>query len=63
MAFFKVKNRQIISMEGVIEANSAEEVKTEVETNHNVTWWAQKSSELTSNTITESIELEEKASG
>ena len=63
MAFFKVKNRQIISMEGVIEANSAEEVKTEVETNHNVVWWAQKSSELTSNTITESIELEEKASG
>ena len=63
MAFFKVKIQQIISMEGVIEANSAEEVKTEVETNHNVVWWAQKSSELTSNTITESIELEEKASG
>ena len=34
MAFFKVKIQQIISMEGVIEANSAEEVKTEVETNH-----------------------------
>ena len=63
MAFFKVKIQQIISMEGVIEANSAEEVKTEVETNHNVSWWAKKSSALTSNTITESIELEEKASG
>jgi|TARA_Y100000310_G_scaffold256770_1_gene264646 hypothetical protein len=63
MAFFKVKIQQIVSMEGVIEAASAEEVKTEVETNHNVVWWAQKSSELTSNTITESVELEEKASG
>ena len=63
MAFFKVKVQQIVSMEGVIEAASAEEVKTEVETNHNVVWWAQKSSELTSNTITESVELEEKASG
>jgi len=63
MAFFKVKIQQIVTMEGVIEANSAEEIKTEVETNKNVSWWAQKSSELTSNTITESVELEEKASG
>ena len=59
---FKVKIQQITTQEGVVEANSAEEIKTEVETNHNIIWWAQKSHEITSSTVVENVELEEKAS-
>ena len=61
MALFKVKIQQIITQEGVVEAASAEEIKTEVETNHNIVWWAQKSHEITSSTVEEVVELEEKA--
>jgi hypothetical protein len=61
MAFFKVKIQQVTTQEGVIEANSAEEIKTEVETNNNVVWWALRSNEITGTTIEETVELEEKA--
>ena len=61
MALFKVKIQQTTTQEGVVEAASAEEIKTEVETNTNISWWALRVHQITNSIVEETVELEEKA--
>ena len=61
MALFKVKMQQTTIQEGVVEAASAEEIKTEAETNNIISWWALRVHQTTSSIVEEVVELEEKA--
>ena len=62
MALFKVKIQQTTAQEGIVEADSAEEIKTEVETTNVVSWWALRVNRTVSSIVEEVVELEEKAS-
>ena len=61
MALFKVKIQQTTAQEGIVEADSAEEIKTEVETTNVVSWWALRVNRTVSSIVEEVVELEEKA--
>lgn len=61
MALFKVKMQQTTIQEGVVEAASAEEIKTEAETNNIISWWALRVHQITNSIVEETVELEEKA--
>ena len=61
MALFKVTVVAVTTTTGIIEANSKEEITSELEKIQYPVWWAQHTSETTSLTASDIAELEEKA--